>query len=126
MAKALKPNDHVVVTKKTDYFNKNEILKVISFDKKSNTIIAKGDIGYPTEIETKNFEVSIGTFHKGEVAVFSRMSGDFVKMSNVKDSKLFKRVRRNLKSNLNSEQTFTFSHMQPNQVALLVKILKEI
>lgn len=142
--KKIKVNDVGFITKTTDDFDKNEILKVVEVheDKKHLTVI--GDMGgnkvinrtefkflineldFDMKIPAGNNEVWIGHLNIGEVAVASRMTGDFVQMKNVKDSKVFKRVRRELKSNLNSDKTFTFSHMQTRQVAQLVKILKKL
>jgi len=73
-----------------------------------------------------NFMVSIGIHKTSEVALFSKTTGHFVNMNkqNLKRSKTLRKVKRELKSWLNADNTFTFSHMTPDTTNKLVQILK--
>ena len=77
-------------------------------------------------IVCKNFDISIGIFDSREVALFSKITGKFVKMNkaNLKRSKKLRKVKRLFKTRLNSKDTFTFSFMQPSQIEVLIRELK--
>jgi len=75
-------------------------------------------------INAGNFQVSIGTFSSSEIAIISKSSGNFVNLEQIKTSKRLRKVKRLLKSNINSDSTFTFSFMQDDQIDKLIQILK--
>ena len=77
-----------------------------------------------TLINAGNFQVSIGTFSSSEIAIISKSSGNFVNLEQIKTSKRLRKVKRLLKSNINSDSTFTFSFMQDDQIDKLIQILK--
>jgi len=80
---------------------------------KSNTIINC----------TNNFEVSIGR-PETEVAIISKNTGTFVKLSQVKKSKKLRQIKRKFGRHLNNETDFCFSWMFEEQALELIKILK--
>lgn len=73
-----------------------------------------------------NFMVSIGHYSTTEVALFSKTSGNFVKLNkaNLKRSKTLRKIKRKFRSYLNSKETFTFSHMIPEVTNDLIQTLK--
>lgn len=78
-------------------------------------------------IDCKNFEVSIGIYDPKEVAIFSKKTGDFVKInkSNLKRSKKLRKIKRVFKYWLNSNNTFTFSFMNDLRTQQLINELKK-
>jgi len=76
------------------------------------------------QINAGNFIVSIGTFDTSDVAIISKHSGDFVLIKQTKISPKLKRVKRLLKSWLNSNNTFTFQFMNDDLTTQLLNILK--
>lgn len=76
-------------------------------------------------INAGNFKVSIGTYDTRDVAIFSKHSGEFVKLKQAKVSKKLRKIKRQFKGTLNSDTTFTFSFMQPEAVKELIQILKK-
>ncbi len=72
---------------------------------------------------TNNFEVSIGT-PETEIAIISKNTGTFVKLSQVKKSKKLRQIKRKFKWQLNNGQDFCFSWMFEEQALELIKILK--
>jgi len=76
------------------------------------------------QINAGNFIVSIGTFNTSDVAIISKHSGDFVLIKQTKISPKLKRVKRLLKSWLNSNNTFTFQFMNDDLTTQLLNILK--
>jgi len=78
-----------------------------------------------TLISAGNFLVSIGTYKLTEIAIISKSTGEFVQQKQIKVSKKLKSAKRKFKANLNSNSTFTFSHMQPAQVYDLINLLKK-
>ena len=70
-----------------------------------------------------NFEVSIGSTET-EVAIISKNTGTFVKLSQAKKSKKLRQIKRKFKWQLNNEQDFCFSWMFEEQALELIKILR--
>ena len=56
------------------------------------------DIKKQSLINAGNFQVSIGTYNISDVAIFSKSTGNFVKMSSIKKSKKLKSVKRKFKT----------------------------
>ena len=71
-----------------------------------------------------NHEVSIGKTIT-EVAVFSKHTGHFVEFKNIRKGSKLAKVKRKFKSFLNSGETLTFSHMQPETTKELINLLKK-
>lgn len=77
------------------------------------------------QINAGSFQISIGSFDTGDVAIISKSSGSFVKLSDVKKNSIrLKRVKRELKSWISSDSTFNFQHMTPDLTQDLIDILK--
>tara|TARA_B110000285_G_scaffold203670_1_gene239983 strand:+ start:16440 stop:16712 length:273 start_codon:yes stop_codon:yes gene_type:complete len=76
------------------------------------------------DINAGNFVVNIGILDTTDVCIFSKSSGDFVKLKQTKVSKKLKRVKRNFKAFLCSDQDFVFRFMQDDDTINLIKILK--
>jgi hypothetical protein len=72
---------------------------------------------------TPNFEVSIGNTET-EVAIISKNTGTFVKLSQAKKSKKLSEIKRKFKWQLNNDQDFCFSWMFEKQALELIKILR--
>ena len=77
------------------------------------------------QINAGNFIVSIGTFDTGDVAIFSKSSGNFVNQKQTKVSKKLKRVKRVLKTWLSCDQTFNFRFMTDDTTIQLINILRK-
>lgn len=84
----------------------------------------KADIKKGTLINTGNFIVSVGHFDSHEIAIMSKHTHEFVKLERAKTNNRLRSVKRKFKSWLNSDDTFTFSFMQPEQVVDMIKTLK--
>lgn len=72
---------------------------------------------------TNNFQLSIGN-PETEVAIISKNTGTFVKLSQVKKSKKLKKIKRKFKWQLNNQNTFCFSWMFEDQTLEIIQILK--
>ena len=83
-------------------------------------LIVKGNL-----INAGNFQVSIGSFRRSDIAIISKSSGDFVKLSQVKNSKILKSVKRKFKSWINNDETFNFEHMTDDMTVDLIWMLKK-
>jgi hypothetical protein len=73
----------------------------------------------------KSFEVSIGVSNKGNVAIISNSTNNFVKLKQAKVSKRLRKVKRNLGRNINNDTTFNFEHMSSDDTQQLIDILKK-
>ena len=80
------------------------------------------DIHRAMLIPAGNYRVSIGTYDKTNVAIISNHTGTFCKIANA--GRQLKRVKKYFKTYLNSEETFTFSFMQPETTLSLINLLK--
>ena len=76
-------------------------------------------------IKAGNFIVSIGSFNITDIAIISKSTGDFVKFKNIKKGGKLAKIKRKFKNNINSDTTFTFSFMQPDTTAELIKFLNK-
>ena len=76
-------------------------------------------------INTGNFQVSIGTHNITDVAIISKSTGKFVEFKNIVKGGKLSKVKSKFKSNLNSNETFTFQFMQPETTIELIKFLKK-
>lgn len=74
------------------------------------------------EIIVGNFIVSIGIFNAREVAIFSKATGKFCEFKHA--GKKLNKIKRNFKTWLNSNETFTFSFMTKDITEELIENLK--
>ena len=77
------------------------------------------------KIVAGNYIVSIGTYSTTDVAIISKNTGEFVKISNIRKGGKLEKVKRKFGKGLNSKDTFTFQFMQPDKVSDLVDFLKK-
>jgi len=82
------------------------------------------DVKKGTLYNVGNFRISIGTFDDREVAVCSRSTGEFIEIRSIKKGSKAKKAMRKFQVWINNKETLCFSHMQPEQVMELVKLLK--
>ena len=74
-------------------------------------------------IQIGNIILSIG--HETHfVALISPFTNEFIKLDKTKSNCILKKVKRNLKTWLNSDETFTFEFMTPETTNQLIHILK--
>lgn len=77
------------------------------------------------KINAGNYIVSIGTYKTTDVAIVSKNTGEFVKISNIRKGGKLEKAKRKFGRWLNSKDTFTFEFMQPDTVSDLVDFLKK-
>ena len=75
-------------------------------------------------ISAGSFYVSIGRDDVTDVAMISKKSGRFAKLSHGKNSERLKTIKKSFKTFLNSDETFTFQHMPEYYTAELINVLK--
>ena len=85
----------------------------------------KSDLKKGMLINAGNFQVSIGTFNITDVAIISKNNGKFVEFKNIRKGGKLSKVKRKFKSNLNSNDAFTFQFMQPDTTIELINFLKK-
>lgn len=76
-----------------------------------------------TSLQIGNVIVSIG-IETHFVALISPQTNKFIKLDRTKTNRTLKRVKRELKTWLNSDETFTFEFMTPELTNKLIDILK--
>ena len=76
-------------------------------------------------IDAGYYRIGVGSYETGEIAVFNGCM-DFVPLSNYKKSKRLAKLKRKTKYALNSDETFTYSHVVPNVVVEMVLILRGV
>ncbi len=76
-----------------------------------------------TLIQIGNIILSIGR-ETHFVALISPWTNEFIKQDKTKSNRILKKVKRNLKTWLNCDETFTFEHMTPDTTNQLIDILK--
>lgn len=86
---------------------------------KMKTIIIKP----VTIIDCKNFAVSIGR-ESHQVGIYSRITGNWMELKQVKVSKKLRTIKRKFKACLCSSEQFFFEHMTEPQTLELINILK--
>ena len=74
-------------------------------------------------LKAGNHLVSIGR-ETSFVAILSPYTYEFVKLSRAKTNKKLRKVKRELKNKLNSDESFTFEFMNDEQTTKLITILK--
>ena len=85
----------------------------------------KSDLKKGMLINAGNFQVSIGTYDITDVAIISKNNGKFVEFKNIRKGGKLSKVKRKFKSNLNSNDAFTFQFMQPTTTIELINFLKK-
>lgn len=85
-----------------------------------NKSIKKGQ-----KISAGNYIVSVGTYNSTDVAIVSKNTGEFVKISNIRKGGKLEKAKRKFSKWLNSKETLTFQFMQPDTVSDLVNFLKK-
>jgi len=85
----------------------------------------KSDLKKGMLINAGNFQVSIGTYDITDVAIISKNNGKFVEFKNIRKGGKLSKVKRKFKSNLNSNDAFTFQFMQPDTTIELINFLKK-
>ena len=88
-------------------------------------MITLSDIYKKAQINAGSFIISIGTHKDTEVSLISKSSGKFVTFESIKKSKKLKSVKSKFKPWLNSDETFTFSHMMPERTIELIEFLRK-
>ena len=76
-----------------------------------------------TLLNIGNIVVSMGR-ETHFVALISPHTNEFIKLDRAKTNRILRKVKRNLKTWLNSDDTFTFEHMTPDTTNQLINILK--
>jgi hypothetical protein len=76
-------------------------------------------------INAGNFLISIGTHEITEIAIISKSTGEFCRFSNIKKGGKLSKVKRKFKTWINSDETFTFSHMTKERTLELIEFLKK-
>jgi len=77
------------------------------------------------QISAGNFIISIGRDGVRDVAIFSKSTGDFVKLTSKKRSKKLRAVHRKFNKFVSSFDTFCFSWFTDDMVVDLINILKK-
>ena len=77
------------------------------------------------KISAGNFIVSIGSDGTKDVAIFSKSTGDFVKLSSAKRSKKLSKIKRFFGSDLSCFNTFCFSWLGEDAIDRIILILKD-
>lgn len=84
------------------------------------------EIKKATLINAGNYQVSVGTYSTGEIAIISKSSGEFVRLEHLpKKGGVLRKIKRKFKIYLNSEETLTFSHLPESMTLEMIKMLKK-
>lgn len=77
------------------------------------------------QINAGNFIISIGKDGVKDVAIFSKTTGDFVKLTTKKRSKKLRAVHRKFNKFISSFDSFCFSWFTDDKVVDLINILRK-
>ena len=76
------------------------------------------------QISAGNFIISIGAFNTGDIAIISKSTGDFTRLTQAKRSKKLRKIKRTFKSFINNDTTFNFQFMTDDLTTQLIMMLK--